>query len=346
MHSNEMEDVDSVGAGEICALFGIDCASGDTFIDGNQKYAMTSMYIPKPVISLSIEPKGRENTNFSKALARFQREDPTFKVHLDPESKQTIISGMGELHLEIYVERMKREYNTECITGKPQVAFRETINKRIPFEYTHKKQSGGSGQFARIKGYIEPLDEPLEDGEELDFENATVGMNIPSQYIPAIEKGFKEACEKGVLIGHPITNVRFVLQDGLAHSVDSSELAFKLCTQYAFTEAFQKASPQILEPIMNVAVSSPSEYQSSVTSLVNKRKGIISDSEIRDEYLELTAEVPLKDMFGFSTDLRSCTQGKGEFSMEYMRHAPVLMSYQQQLVEEMKRKKEEKGKKK
>ena len=183
MHSNEMEDVDQVGSGEICALFGVECASGDTFTDGTQKMSMTSMFVPKPVISLSIQPANRESANFSKALARFQREDPTFQVHLDPESKQTIISGMGELHLDIYVERMRREYNVECITGKPRVAFRETITKMVPFEYTHKKQSGGSGQFARIKGYIEPIEE-----DERDFLNATVGMNIPSQFIPAIEK--------------------------------------------------------------------------------------------------------------------------------------------------------------
>lgn len=188
MHANEMEDVGSVGSGEICALFGIDCASGDTFTDGSISYAMTSIYVPQPVISLSLEPKGKESPNFSKALNRFQREDPTFRVHVDAESKQTIISGMGELHLEIYVERMKREYNVDCVTGKPQVAFRETINTKVPFNYTHKKQSGGSGQFGRVVGYIEPMEEPAEDGSLVEFVNQTVGMNVPSQYIPAIEK--------------------------------------------------------------------------------------------------------------------------------------------------------------
>jgi elongation factor G len=188
MHSNEMEDVEQVSSGEICALFGIDCASGDTFTDGQLAYSMTSMFVPRPVISLSLAPKGKESTNFSKALQRFQREDPTFKVHVDAESKQTIISGMGELHLEIYVERMKREYNVECVTGKPQVAFRETITNKAEFNYTHKKQSGGSGQFGRVVGYIEPIEEVHEDAEPLEFEDSTVGMNIPSQYIPAIEK--------------------------------------------------------------------------------------------------------------------------------------------------------------
>lgn len=211
------------------------------------------MFVPTPVISLSIEPKGREMPNFSKALSRFQREDPTFKVHLDSESKQTIISGMGELHLEIYLERMKvikintklmkkREYGVETITGKPQVAFRETLKSKSAFEYTHKKQSGGSGQFARIKGYIEPIlpSEIDEEDDEVEdpnvFENATVGMNIPHQYIPAIEKGFFEICEKGILVGSQMIGVRFVIEDGLSHAVDSSELAFRLATQYAFTE--------------------------------------------------------------------------------------------------------------
>ncbi|KAI8823998.1 P-loop containing nucleoside triphosphate hydrolase protein, partial [Fimicolochytrium jonesii] len=338
MHSNEMEDVSAVQSGEICALFGIDCASGDTFTDGTQAYSMTSIYVPQPVISLSLEPKGKESTNFSKALSRFQREDPTFRVHVDAESKQTIISGMGELHLEIYVERMKREYNVDCTTGKPQVAFRETINAKIPFNYTHKKQSGGSGQFGKVVGYIEPLDEPLEDGKTVEFVNSTVGMNIPTQYIPAIQKGFLEACEKGLLIGHPITNVRFVLEDGMSHAVDSSEMAFKVAAAGAFREAFHKAGPAILEPVMDVSLTAPAEFQGAAIGLLNKRKGTIGDSEIVEDYVEVKAEVPLNEMFGFSTDLRSCTQGKGEFAMEYKQHSPVMPFVQNQLVEEYRKK--------
>ncbi|KAJ3057139.1 Elongation factor G, mitochondrial [Rhizophlyctis rosea] len=338
MHSNEMEDVDSVGSGEICALFGIECASGDTFTDGVSQYSMSSMFVPSPVISLSISPKGKETPNFAKALNRFQREDPTFRCHVDPESKETIISGMGELHLEIYVERMKREYNVECVTGKPRVAFRETITKKVEFNYTHKKQSGGSGQFGRVIGFIEPLEEVTEDGEEIEFSNETVGMNIPTNFIPAIGKGFYEACNKGALIGHPVTKVRMVLLDGMAHEVDSSEIAFKLAAIGAFREAALKASPIILEPIMDVSLSAPSEYQSAVVGLLNKRKGTIGDAEVRDDYVEVTAEVPLNEMFGFSTDLRSCTQGKGEFSMEYKRHSPVMQFVQQQLIDEYKKK--------
>ncbi|KAJ3125956.1 Elongation factor G, mitochondrial [Nowakowskiella sp. JEL0407] len=338
MHSNEMEDVESVSSGEICALFGIECASGDTFTDGTVTFSMTSIYVPKPVISLSIEPKGKETPNFSKALQRFQREDPTFRVHIDSDSKQTIMSGMGELHLDIYIERMKREYNVECVVGKPQVAFRETITKRMDFNYTHKKQTGGSGQFAKVSGYIEVLDEETEDGRLVEFLDNTVGMNIPSNFIPAIEKGFYEICEKGVLIGHQVTGVRFVLLDGMSHSVDSSELAFRLATMYAFREAFMQANPIVLEPVMTVNLTAPVEHQGNAIGLLNKRKGTILDSEVRDEYVEVVSEVPLNDMFGFSTDLRSITQGKGEFTMEYKQHSPVMSNVQAQLIDAYKKK--------
>ncbi|KAJ3343784.1 Elongation factor G, mitochondrial [Gonapodya sp. JEL0774] len=338
MHSDEMEDVEEVGSGEICALFGIECASGDTFTDGGVQYSMTSMFVPEPVISLSIEPKAKEaSTNFSKALNKFTREDPTFRVHVDSESKQTIISGMGELHLEVYVERMRREYKVDCVTGKPQVAFRETINRRVDFNYTHKKQSGGSGQFGRVQGYIEPMDEPNERGEYVEFVDESVGNNIPSNFKPAIEKGFKEAIEKGSLIGHPVTRVRFVLTDGLAHPVDSNELSFKLASMGAFREAFAKANPQILEPIMSVSTAAPAEYQGTVISLMNKRRGTILDATVRDDYVDVDSEVPLNDMFGFSTDLRSSTQGKGEFSMEYKKHSPVITQIQLQLIEDYKK---------
>ncbi|CAG8570238.1 1225_t:CDS:10 [Ambispora gerdemannii] len=294
MHSNEMEDVEEVGAGEICAMFGIDCSSGDTFTDGALEYTMTSMFVPDPVISLAITPKVKESANFSKALNRFQREDPTFRVSIDPESKETIVSGMGELHLDIYVERMRREYNIECVTGKPQVAFRETIT--------------------------------------------APGGNIPSQYIPAIEKGFRDALEAGALIGHPVNGVRFVLEDGAFHAVDSSELAFRLAAQYAFREAFQKAKPVILEPIMNVEVTAPIEFQGTVIGNLNKRKGTILDTEVQEDHFIATAEVSLNNMFGYSSDLRAATQGKGEFSMEYKKHEPVFPNIQEELIAEYKKK--------
>ncbi|KAJ1736886.1 Elongation factor G, mitochondrial [Coemansia sp. Benny D160-2] len=338
MHSNSMEDVDSIGAGEICALFGIDCASGDTFTDGTINSSMSTMFVPDPVISLSLTPKDKNSSNFSKALNRFQREDPTFRVHVDSESKQTIISGMGELHLDIYVERMRREYNVDCVTGKPQVAFRETSTRRAEFNYTHKKQSGGAGQFGRVAGYIEPID-PEEHAEQpFEFVNNVVGGNIPTQYMAACEKGYMDGLREGFMVGHPIVGVRMVLKDGAAHSVDSSELAFRTATYHAFREAMKASAPRILEPVMTVEISVPVEFQGNVLGSLNKRKGIIMDTETQEDYCVIVAEVPLNNMFGYSTELRSATQGKGEFSMEYKRHSPVLQNVQEDLIKEYQKK--------
>ncbi|CAA7264587.1 unnamed protein product [Cyclocybe aegerita] len=334
MHSNEMEDVESIGPGEICAMFGVECSSGDTFTDGSTSFSMTSMFVPDPVISLSIKPKGLETPNFSRALNRFQKEDPTFKVHVDHVSKETIISGMGELHLEIYVERMRREYNTDCITGKPQVAFRETITQRAEFTYTHKKQTGGAGQYAKVIGHIEPMEMDPETGKDVGFESVVMGGNIPTNFIPAVEKGFYEALEKGSLSGNPITGCRLVLKDGAFHAVDSSELAFRLATIGAFREVYRNAKPVILEPIMNVEVVAPGEFQSQVIGGLNTRRGTIIDSEVRDDEFTAVADVALNDMFGYSNQLRGSTQGKGEFSMEYKYHQPVLPNVQKELEEE------------
>ncbi|KAJ1960065.1 Elongation factor G, mitochondrial [Dipsacomyces acuminosporus] len=342
MHSNSMEDVDSVGAGEICALFGIDCASGDTFTDGTVNCSMSTMFVPDSVISLSLTPKDKNSPNFSKALNRFQKEDPTFRAHVDPESKQTIISGMGELHLDIYVERMRREYNVDCITGKPQVAFRETATRMAEFSYTHKKQSGGAGQFGRVIGYIEPIDSEQHAELPHEFVNNVIGGNIPTQYIPACEKGFMDGLQEGFMIGHPIVGVRMVLKDGAAHSVDSSELAFRLAAFHAFRESFKASSPRILEPVMTVEVSAPIEFQGNVLGSLNKRKGLIVDTETQEDYCVISAEVPLNNMFGYSTELRSATQGKGEFSMEYKRHSPVLPNVQEDLIKEYQKRQAEK----
>ncbi|CAG8494763.1 6530_t:CDS:10, partial [Acaulospora morrowiae] len=341
MHSNEMEDVEEVGAGEICAMFGVDCSSGDTFTDGTLHYTLTSMFIPDPVISLSITPKVKDSANFSKALNRFQREDPTFRASYDTESKETIISGMGELHLDIYVERMRREYNVDCVTGKPQVAFRETVTSMAKFDYTHKKQTGGAGQYGKVIGYIEPLQELNDEDEEQlpAFESRVVGGHIPSNFIPAVEKGFLDGLEKGSLIGHPVKNVRFVLEDGAHHAVDSSELAFRLAALYAFREAFLKAKPVILEPIMDVSITAPLEFQGTVIGNLNKRKGTIIDTEVQEDYFVVNAEVSLNSMFGYSSDLRSATQGKGEFSMEYKDHRPVSPNVQEELINEYKKRK-------
>ncbi|KAJ3804432.1 P-loop containing nucleoside triphosphate hydrolase protein [Lentinula aff. lateritia] len=337
MHSNEMEDVSSIGPGEICAMFGVECSSGDTFTDGETSFSMTSMYVPEPVISLAIKSKGIETPNFSRALNRFQKEDPTFRVHIDHESKETIISGMGELHLEIYVERMRREYNVDCITGKPRVAFRETITSRADFNYTHKKQTGGAGQYAKVIGYIEPMQPDEETGKDTEFVNDILGGAIPEGYFPGVEKGFFEALEKGTLSGNVISGCRLVLIDGGYHIVDSSELAFRIATIGAFREAYKLANPVILEPIMTVEVIAPVEFQSAVIGGLNTRRGTIIDSEVRDDEFTCIAEVALNDMFGYSNQLRGSTQGKGEFSMEYKTHMPVLPHFQKELEEAYKK---------
>ncbi|KGB78242.1 elongation factor G, mitochondrial [Cryptococcus deuterogattii 99/473] len=338
MHADEMEDVESVVAGEICAMFGVECSSGDTFTDGSSTYTMTSMFVPEPVISLSIRPEGNETPNFSRALNRFQKEDPTFRVHVDSESQETIISGMGELHLDIYVERMKREYNVACVTGKPRVAFRETITEAAKFNYTHKKQSGGSGQFGRVIGSIEPMETDPDTGKDTAFENRIIGGNIPNQFIPAIQKGFQEALDRGLITGHPITGCKFILDDGSAHAVDSNELAFRLAAIGAFREAFNKAKPVVLEPVMTVEIVAPIEFQGNVIGAINQRKGTIVDTEVRDDEFTLTAEVALNDMFGYSSQLRGMTQGKGEFSMEYKNHQPVLPNVQKEMAEAFRKK--------
>ncbi|THH31698.1 hypothetical protein EUX98_g2502 [Antrodiella citrinella] len=331
MHSNELEDIDHIGPGEICAIFGVDCSSGDTFTDGSSSYTMTSMFVPDPVISLALNPVGQEGPNFSRALNRFKKEDPTFRVHVDKESKETIISGMGELHLEIYVERMRREYGVECTTGKPLVAFRETITQSADFSYTHKKQTGGAGQFARVVGSIEPMEIDEETGKDVGFENMVMAGNIPNSYIPGCEKGFYEALEKGSLSGNPVSGCRLILRDGAFHSVDSSELAFRLAIQGAFREIYNNAKPVILEPIMTVEVVAPSEFQSAVIGGLNSRRGTIIDSEVREDEFTAVAEVALNDMFGYASFLRGQTQGKGEFSMEYKKHLPVMPDVQAEL---------------
>lgn len=330
MHSNDMEDVDEVGAGEICATFGIDCASGDTFIGQNSEklIAMSSMYVPDAVISLSIEPKAKDGANFSKAMNRFQKEDPTFRVRFDPESKETVISGMGELHLEIYVERMKREYGVECITGKPQVAYRETITVPAEFDYTHKKQSGGAGQFGRVIGQFTPL-----EGDN-KFTQHVVGGKISEKYLFACQKGFEDSLEKGPLIGHKVLGVHMHINDGQSHMVDSSELSFRLATHGAFKQAFLNSHPVILEPVMLVEVTAPNEFQGPVVGLVNKLGGMIMETVNGQDEFTVSAECTLNSMFGFSTSLRACTQGKGEFSLEFLKYAQTAPQLQKQLIEE------------
>ncbi|MBS1960922.1 MAG: elongation factor G [Bdellovibrionales bacterium] len=338
MHSSEMHDVEEATAGSICAFFGVDCASGDTFGDGKAKLTMTSMFVPNAVISLAIAPKDKAGqTNFSKALNKFTKEDPTFRVHRDEESAQTIISGMGELHLEIYCERIKREFNCEVVVGKPQVAFRETITQQAKFNYTHKKQSGGKGQFGRVAGFIEPL--PSDAAVNYEFVDDIVGGVIPRNFIPACDKGFQEAIKEGRLIGFPIVGVRVTINDGAYHDVDSDELSFRTAAIMGFREAYEKAGAVVLEPMMKLETQAPEEFQGSVMGQINQRRGMILNSGTNEGYAIIEAEVPLTEMFGYSTDLRSATQGKGEFTMEFLKYSAVPRNVQEEMVKKFQEKK-------
>jgi elongation factor G len=320
MHSNEMEDVTEIGAGEICAVFGVDCASGDTFTDGNLPYSLSSMFVPDAVMSLSIKPKRTADADkFSKAMNRFQREDPTFRLHVDDESEETIISGMGELHLEVYVERLRREYKVECETGQPRVAYRETISCKAEFDYLLKRQTGGPGDYARVVGWIEPNP---EDAEKNRFESRIVGGAIPDKFIAAVGKGHEMACAKGPLLGHKVIGTYMTVTDGATHVTDSSDFAFQEAAVFAFGKAFKDAGGVVLEPLMRTTITAPNEFQGAVLMLMNKR-GTIVDTEIGVDDFTLLADCSLHAMFGFSTHLRAATQGKGEFSMEFSHYAPA-----------------------
>ncbi|KZZ97772.1 Translation elongation factor EFG/EF2, domain IV [Ascosphaera apis ARSEF 7405] len=342
MHSNEMEEVSEIGAGEICAVFGIECASGDTFTDGQLSYSMSSMFVPEPVISLSIKPKqSKDLANFSKAINRFQREDPTFRVHFDAESEETIISGMGELHLEVYVERMRREYRVDCETGKPQVAYRETIGERVEFDHLLKKQSGGPGEYARVMGWMEPTGELSNNV----FEEQVVGGSISEKFLFACEKGFNLSCERGPLIGHRVLGTKMVVNDGATHTTDSSEMSFKNATQQAFRKAFMESKPQVLEPLMKTVITAPIEFQGDVIGLMNKRNAVINDTEIGVDEFTLYADCSLNQMFGFSSHLRAATQGKGEFTMEFSHYERAAPQVQKQLIDDYKKALEARNKK-
>ncbi|MGZ3476260.1 MAG: elongation factor G [Polyangiales bacterium] len=337
MHSDDREEIPTAEAGDIVAFYGVEASSGETFTDGKVNVTLTSMHVPAAVISLAVAPKDRANeANFSKALNRFTKEDPTFRVHQDEESQQTIISGMGELHLDIYIERMKREYNCEVIAGKPQVAYRESITRKADINYTHKKQTGGSGQYAKVMGFIEPL--PADAVEPYEFVDDVTGGSIPREFIGSCDKGFKDAVKKGTLIGFPIVGIRCAVNDGAAHAVDSSEMAFKTAAMMGFREAYAKAAPTILEPIMKVEIDVPSEFQGSVVGQVNQRRGVIIETRGGEDSTSVTAEVPLNAMFGYSTDLRSATQGKGQYTMEFARYAIMPRGEQDEMIKKYKEK--------
>ena len=330
MNSSTMEDINEGAPGDIVALFGIDCASGDTFCHPSLNYAMTSMFVPDPVISLAITPKDKKSADqMAKALNRFTKEDPTFQTYVDPESNQTIIKGMGELHLEVYIERMRREYKCEVETGMPQVAYRETITQHADFNYTHKKQTGGSGQYGRVAGFLEPL-----EGKDYEFVDAIKGGAIPNEFIPSCDKGFRASMTKGSLIGFPIVGIKATINDGQSHPVDSSDIAFQQAAIGAFREAYMKAKPIILEPIMKVSIEGPTEFQGNIFAVINQRRGVIISSTEDGNFSRVDAEVPLSEMFGFSTVLRSLTQGKAEFSMEFEKYGKVPSSISETLTKE------------
>jgi len=334
MHADKMEDISSAPAGDIVGLFGIDCQTGDTFTSDGPRINMTSMHVPDPVISLSVTPvDSKAQDNMSKALSRFTKEDPTFRVTLDPESNETIISGMGELHLDVYIERMKREYSAAVETGAPQVAYREAISRRADFDHLHKKQTGGSGQYAKVVGYIEPSDEG-----EYEFVDQIKGGRIPTEYIPACDKGFRAALDKGSLIGFPVVGVRAVLTDGNSHAVDSSDMAFMTASRMAFRDAYKKAGPQILEPVMRVSVEGPGEFQGAIYKSLMQRRGTVLGSTEDAGFARVDADVPLAEMFGYSTDLRSATQGKAEFTMEFSKYAPAPKEVTEELLKKYKSK--------
>ncbi len=327
MHSDDREEITDAGAGDICAVFGVDCNSGDTFTDGTINYAMTSMFVPSAVISVAVKPKdaGAE-INMSKALQRFTKEDPTFRVHVDPESNETIIAGMGELHLEVYIERMKREYKAEVVTSPPQVAYRETITKKTEYNYTHKKQTGGSGQYGKVGGHCEPFDGDFEFADEIK------GGSIPREFISSVEKGFKSMIMKSPRLGVPVVGLRVVLNDGGAHAVDSSDIAFQEAARGAFRDFFPRASPKILEPIMKLSIEGPAEFSGNILGLIMQRRGIVLGSTEEDGNARVDAEVPLAEMFGFSTPLRSSTQGKAEFSMEFAKYSETPANITEELL--------------
>ena len=330
MNSAQMEDINEGMPGDIIALFGVDCASGDTFCGGGLNIAMTSMFVPEPVISQAITPVDKSAAaNMSKALNRFTKEDPTFQTYVDPESNQTIIKGMGELHLAVYVERMKREYKCEVTVAAPEVAYRESISQKADFNFTHKKQTGGSGQYGRVAGFMEPFQ---EEGKDYEFVDAIKGGAIPNEYIPSCDKGFRRAMEKGSLIGAPVVGVRCTINDGQYHPVDSSDIAFQTAAIGAFREGYAKAKPSILEPIMKVQLAGPTEFQGNMFGLINQRRGVIIDSTDELGTSTVNAEVPLSEMFGFSTILRSSTQGKAEFTMEFEKYGKVPNNVADELI--------------
>ncbi|MBT3169592.1 MAG: elongation factor G [Candidatus Cloacimonetes bacterium] len=330
MHANNMEDITTATAGDIVALFGVDCALGDTFNSGDINYTMRESFVPKPIISLALNVKdSKDQEKLAKALSRFIKEDPTFKSHVDEETGETIVLGMGELHLNVYIERMRREYDVNLEVCEPRVSYRETLTKAVEFDYIHKKQSGGRGQFARIKGVL------THSGKDDNiFKDKIRGGNIPSQFLPGCEKGFLSAIVKGHLAGFPVVGVKMVLDDGDFHAVDSSQLAFEIATRAAFKENYHKAKPIILEPVMKVSIETPSEFRGNIMAIINQNRGLVLDTVIDNHFTRIDSEMPLSETFGLATQFRSVTQGKADFTMEFNEYKPLPKSVEEEILKE------------
>jgi elongation factor G len=340
MHADDREEIDEAGPGDIVAVVGVDCASGDTFCGEGASVALENIYVPDAVIRLSVEPLTREGSDrLGKALERFRREDPTFRVGTDAETNETIIAGMGQLHLEVYIERMKREYNVEVVVGEPKVAYRECPTREVEFNFKHKKQTGGSGQFAHIVGKLTPLPEDAE--ETYLFNNNISQGRIPKEYIPAVDKGFQRCIVKGPLCECEVVGVQIDLEDGSYHDVDSSEMAFNTAGFNCGRETLQKAKMALLEPIMTLEIEAPEEYQGSICGHLSSKRGLINSSDVKNKTTTVLGEVPLAEMFDYANELRSMTQGKGQFSMEFFKYRQVPANVQAEVVERRRKEKEE-----
>jgi elongation factor G len=336
MHAEKKEEIDFAEAGDIVAVMGVDCASGDTYA-GEQKFCtLESMFVPEPVIKIAISPSNRaDGDKLGKALQRFRREDPTFRVFNDEETSEIIIAGMGELHLDIYTERIRREYKVDVVVGAPKVSYREAPTRKAEFNYKHKKQTGGSGQFGHIVGYFEPL--PEDSPENFVYEWEVVGGRIPKEFMSSVEKGFRTVIVKGPLAQYPVVLLKAVITDGSYHDVDSSDRAFQTTAEGCFREHFTDTKPAILEPIMKVEIECPENFQGPITGDLIKRRGMITSSEAESGVAKLQAEVPLSETFGYATDIRSMSQGQGTFTMELLKYAKVPGNIQEEIIAEKKK---------
>ena len=346
MHSDKREELDEATAGDIVAIMGIDCASGETYAQTPKMCTLENMFVPDPVIKVAVMPKDRSGGDkLGKALQRFRKEDPTFQVATDEETGEVIMAGMGELHLDVYIERIRREYGIEVEVGAPKVSYRETPTIKAEFNYKHKKQSGGSGQFAHVVGYLEPLelDDEADSEETFVFEDSIVSGRIPKQYIPAVEKGMRTSIDKGVLAEYPVVGLKVHLSDGSYHDVDSSEMAFQICARDTFKQFMPKTKPVILEPVMKVEIESPEQFQGGIVGDVTSRRGIMEATDVQaDGSVKILCEVPLSETFGYATDLRSMTQGQGTFTMELRGYRKVPKSVQEEVIAERRKQKEDK----